>query len=303
MNNVIELNQVSKQFKQKAAVANISFHIPEGSITAILGPNGAGKTTTLSMMLGLMKPSSGTVRLFGEPPQVAHAKGRIGAMLQQVSVMDRLRVRELLALTRSYYAHPLAMEQLISLSRLSKNDLNLFTEKLSGGQKRSLNFALALAGNPDILFFDEPTVGLDTTARKEFWENVHLLSDQGKTIIFTTHYLQEADDAASRIILINKGNLIADGTPHQIKSQFIQRSVSFVMDEYHPARFEQMQLILPNCTLELDESHRKVTILTDNTDEVLRIIAREQWNVHDIELSQGRLDEAFEQLTQETEEV
>ncbi len=301
MNNVIELIEVSKQFKQKQAVDQISLQIAEGSVTAILGPNGAGKTTTLSMMLGLLEPTSGSVRLFGDHPRAAHANGRIGAMLQQVSVMDRLRVRELLALTRSYYAHPLDMEQLISISRLSKHDLELFTEKLSGGQKRSLNFALALAGNPDILFFDEPTVGLDTTARKQFWENTKQLAQQGKTIIFTTHYLQEADDAADRIVLINHGKLIADGTPNEVKSQFIRSSVSFIAEDLNSILIEQLERLFTDYTV--DFTRKKITISTDDTDAILRTIACEQLPVHDIQLNQGRLDEAFEQLTLETEEV
>lgn len=296
MNYAIELAQVSKTFKDKQAVNNISFQIPQGSITAILGPNGAGKTTTLSMMLGLIKPTTGEVKLLGHHPTSPPVRGRIGAMLQEVSVIHSLRIREVLELVRSYYPHPLSMEELITISRFSQDDLNQFTQKLSGGQKRSLNFTLALAGNPDILFFDEPTVGLDTTARQQFWDNTHKLANQGKTIIFTTHYLQEADDAAHRILLFNQGSLIADGTPSDIKAKLVKHSVSFLPQNSN----DEAQLSQQLNTL-FEHSYTKhqgrFIVHTDNTDDILRTIFTEQLPVYDIQTQQGRLDEAFEQLT------
>lgn len=295
MNHVIELKQVSKKFKDKQAVNNVSFQIAQGSITAILGPNGAGKTTTLSMMLGLMEPTSGEVKVLGSPPSSPIVREKIGVMLQEVSVMDSLRIHELLTLVRSYYPNPLSMEQLIKLTSFSQKDLNRFTDKLSGGQKRSLNFALALAGNPDILFFDEPTVGLDTTARRQFWEDTRKLASQGKTIIFSTHYLQEADDAADRILLFNQGEIIADDTPSNIKSKLMQRSVSFLPQTKDASLYAQLETLFSD--VGYYEQHGRIMISTPHSDDILRCIFEHALPVYDIQISEGRLDEAFEQLT------
>lgn len=295
MNHVIELTQVSKKFKDKQAVDNISFQIPQGSITAILGPNGAGKTTTLSMMLGLMEPTSGKVNILDHNPSSPLVREKIGVMLQEVSVMDSLRIHELLTLVRSYYANPLSMEQLIKLTRFSQTDLNRFTDKLSGGQKRSLNFALALAGNPDILFFDEPTVGLDTTARRHFWEDTRKLASQGKTIIFSTHYLQEADDAADRILLFNQGKIVADDTPANIKAKLMQRTVSFLPQINNDELYAQLETLFSDDGYH--EQQGRIVIPTEHSDDILRRIFEHALPVYDIQISEGRLDEAFEQLT------
>ncbi|MGG0823650.1 ABC transporter ATP-binding protein [Paenibacillus turicensis] len=295
MNHVIELTQVSKKFKDKQAVDNISFQIPQGSITAILGPNGAGKTTTLSMMLGLMEPTSGKVNILGHTPSSPLVREKIGVMLQEVSVMDSLRIHELLTLVRSYYPNPLSMEQLIKLTRFSQTDLNRFTDKLSGGQKRSLNFALALAGNPDILFFDEPTVGLDTTARRQFWEDTRKLASQGKTIIFSTHYLQEADDAADRILLFNQGKIVADDTPANLKAKLMQRTVSFLPQINNNELYAQLETLFSDDGYH--EQQGRIVIPTEHSDDILRRIFEHALPVYDIQISEGRLDEAFEQLT------
>jgi len=300
LNPVIELHHTSKTFNNKKAVNDVSFQIEQGSVTAILGPNGAGKTTTLSMMLGLLEPSQGSVKLFGSSPKERSVRERIGVMLQHVSIMDRLKVREILELTRSYYPNPMDMEFLIHLTGLTSNDLNRYTEKLSGGQKRSLGFAMALAGDPEVLFFDEPTVGLDTMARRRFWETVHKLAKQGKTILFTTHYLQEADDAANRIILFNQGSIVADGTPGEIKSRIIHSSLSFLSDQDGPELRNKLSL-LPSIINCYDKDGR-IHISTDDTDTALAAIFGNQLPVRDIRIHSGSLDEVFEQLTTTQEE-
>lgn len=301
MEIVVEMNQISKSFKEKKAVDNISFNIQKGSIVAILGPNGAGKTTTLSMMLGMLEPTQGTVKIFGQHPKDIAVREKIGAMLQQVSVIDRLKVREVLELFRSYYPHPMEMEYLINLTGLTPSDLNRYAEKLSGGQKRCLSFALALAGNPDLIFFDEPTVGLDTTARRRFWDSIRQLSSQGKTVVFTTHYLQEADDAADRILLISRGTLVADGTPEEIKARIVKRSLSFLSEQDSPEFRQQLQA-LPDI-LECYDKDGRIHVTTDDTDSALAAIFIGRLPVRDVRIDQGRLDEAFEQLTQNQEEA
>lgn len=301
MEVIVEMNQISKSFKEKKAVDHISFNIHKGSIVAILGPNGAGKTTTLSMMLGMLEPTQGTVKIFGQHPKDIKVREKIGAMLQQVSVIDRLKVREVIELFRSYYPNPMEMEFLINLTGLTPSDLNRYAEKLSGGQKRCLSFALALAGNPELLFLDEPTVGLDTTARRKFWASIRELSKQGKTVVFTTHYLQEADDAADRILLISQGALVADGTPEEIKSRIVKRSLSFLSDQDSP-EFRERLIALPSIA-ECYNKDGRIHVTTDNTDSVLAAIITGGFPVRDVRIDQGRLDEAFEQLTQNHEEA
>ncbi|MEK5183132.1 ABC transporter ATP-binding protein [Paenibacillus odorifer] len=301
MDNIIEMHGVSKIYKDKKAVDNISFNIAKGSITAILGPNGAGKTTALGMLLGLIEPTEGTVELFGHHPKDKVVREKTGAMLQEVSVMDRLKVREIIDLIRSYYPKPMDMEFLIKATGLAPADLNRYAEKLSGGQKRSLGFALALAGNPELIFFDEPTVGLDITSRRRFWETVRGLAEQGKTIVFTTHYLQEAEDIADRILLFSKGHLVADGSPDEIKSRIVKRSVSFLpVGDRSQLRRNLLELAaIEDCY----EKDGRIHVTTEDTDEALKAIFVAGLPVKDVRIDQGRLDEAFEQLTMNQEEA
>jgi ABC-2 type transport system ATP-binding protein len=299
MDCVLKVDHISKNFKDKKAVDNVSFCIGNGEVVAILGPNGAGKTTTISMILGLLKPTEGNISLFGQPPQEKSVREKIGTMLQEVSVMPGLKVKELLDLIRSYYPKPLPFDELVNLTGLTETDLNTMAEKLSGGQKRRLSFALALAGNPQLIIFDEPTVGMDITSRNRFWQTVNMLANQGRTIIFSTHYLQEADDFAQRILLFKSGGIIADGTPSEIKSTITKKTVSFTAD--------------PGMSLEplfnhplVDKVYRKddrVVIEADDTDKVLEFLFIEKLDVRDIAAESGKLEEAFAQLTAENKEV
>ena len=297
MDIIVKMNHVSKLFGNKKAVDNVSLSIEKGSIVAILGPNGAGKTTVLSMMLGLIKPSQGSLHVMGKNPKDIEVRKRIGAMLQEVSVMDGLKVRELITLIRSYYPNPLDMSQLTPLTGLEEEDLNRFATKLSGGQKRKLGFALALAGNPDLIFLDEPTVGLDVTARRMFWDKVRTLTTLGKTILFTTHYLQEAEDFADRVILFNQGVIIADGSPDDIKSRLTTCSVSFQSDDPH---IREALLKLPQVS-DVYEQEGRIHIVTEDTDSVLAFVFEHKYAVKHIRVEQGRLDDAFEQLTLQPE--
>lgn len=299
MPDAVTMRNVTKRFGKTLAINDVSFSIEEGSTVAILGPNGAGKTTAISMMLGLIDPTDGKVQLFNKNPKEIEVRKKIGAMLQEVSVVDKLKVHEIIALFRSYYPNPLSMEELIKLTGLKKDDLKKWADKLSGGQSRRVGFALALAGNPDLIFFDEPTVGLDITARRLFWEKVDMLKANGKTVIFTTHYLQEADDVAERIILFHHGEIIADGKPEDIKRKLTGRNVSFQMnDEDAIRKLQDLQVV----TGYYEKGNRHY-IVSEDTDAVLATIFQQNMDAKDIWLEQGRLEEAFEQLTAEPEEV
>lgn len=292
MNEIVSVSNTTKHFQQKTAVNNISFSMKKGEIAAILGPNGAGKTTVISMILGLLKPSKGEIKLFNRVPDDQQVREKIGVMLQEVSVMPGLKVSEILELFRSYYPNPLSMKELVSLTALTKEDLKTRAEKLSGGQKRRLSFALALAGNPELLIFDEPTVGMDTSSRHRFWQTIHGLADQGKTIIFSTHYLQEADDAAQRILFFADGRLVADDSPMQIRSRIQKQSVSFTLHSDESlerlSRHPEVERVIHN--------HKRTIIQTSNTDKVLALIFQENIHARDIRIEQGTLDEAFRQL-------
>ncbi|WP_217448361.1 ABC transporter ATP-binding protein [Bacillus tequilensis] len=292
MNETILVSNVTKQFQQKTAVNNISFSMKKGEIAAILGPNGAGKTTVISMILGLLKPSEGEIKLFNRAPHDQQVREQIGVMLQEVSVMPGLKVNEILELFRSYYPNPLSLKELVSLTALTTEDLKTRAEKLSGGQKRRLSFALALAGNPELLIFDEPTVGMDTSSRHRFWQTIHGLADQGKTIIFSTHYLQEADDAAQRILFFADGQLVADGSPMQLRSRMQKQSVSFALraDESleNLSRHPEVEQVI--------RKHQRIIIQTSNTDKVLALIFQENIQARDIRIEHGTLDEAFRRL-------
>src|SRR5690606_15993529 len=202
-------------------------------------------------------------------------------------------------LFRSYYPHPLSMEELIQLTGLEDKELNKRTEKLSGGQKRRVGFALALAGNPDLLFFDEPTVGMDITARQLFWNTVKDLSANGKTIIFSTHYLQEADDISDRIILFHRGRIIADEEPNLIKKQLIKQSVSFISEQ----DFLEKIFLQEAFVTDVYKKESRTYIVTDDTDAVLRTIFSSNLDVSDIRVEKGRLDDAFSQLVDAKKDV
>lgn len=292
MNNVIEVTDLTKTFKNKLAVDHVSFNIQKGEVVALLGPNGAGKTTTLLMMLGLIQPTNGTVNVLNDSAQKRNVRERIGVMLQHVSLMGGLKAIELLRLFRSYYPRPLPFKELCNITGLSAGDLNQRVEKLSGGQQQRVAFALALAGNPDVLFIDEPTVGMDSYSRKQFWEKINAFAAKGKTILFSTHYLQEADDIAHRILLFNKGKIVADGSPTNIKDKLTKQFVSFKTAQYVSIDMIRNQSFVMDCVIE----NENITISTSDTDAVLDWIYKLGMNPKNINIDRGGLEEAFEEL-------
>jgi ABC-2 type transport system ATP-binding protein len=213
---VATLTNITKRYGNTLALDGLNLALRPGEIVALLGPNGAGKSTAIKLLLGLIAPTSGTARVFGTDPRQAATRTRVGAMLQISRITEMLKVREHLDLFRSYYPHPLPTADIIRIAQLKGIEDRLFGE-LSGGQKQRVLFALALCGNPDLIFLDEPTVGMDIEARRGLWAEIRVLSALGKTVLLTTHYLEEADALADRIIVINKGRVISEGTPAEIK--------------------------------------------------------------------------------------
>ena len=221
---IASLRSVTKKFGQQVALDCLSLELRRGEVVALLGPNGAGKTTAVRLLLGLSQATSGEVRIFGGNPRDRASRLRLGAMLQVGRMPETLRVREHLQLFSSYYANPRPLEELLAVAGLEGLEEKLFGT-LSGGQKQRVLFALALCGDPDLICLDEPTVGMDVEARRAMWEQVRKLAARGKTILLTTHYLEEADALASRIVVIQKGKVIAEGTPQELKTADSSRSI------------------------------------------------------------------------------
>ena len=208
---------VTKRYGAITAVDEVSLAIAPGKVTAVLGPNGAGKTTAVRLMLGLTRPTSGSARLFGRDPNDPESRRRTGVMLQVAKVPETLRVREHLDLFRSYYRDPMPLEAALAAAGLTNVADRKYGE-LSGGQQQRVQFALAICGNPELLFLDEPTVGLDVIARRGFWQEIRRLSQSGRGILLTTHYLEEADALADRVVVLHEGRILADGTSSTLKA-------------------------------------------------------------------------------------
>ena len=221
---IAELRQAGKRYGSVTALDGFDLQVREGEVVALLGPNGAGKTTAVQILLGLARASSGSARLFGLDPRHPEARVRTGAMLQVSKVPETLKVREHLELVSSYYPHPLPRREALAAAGLDGLEDRLFG-RLSGGQRQRVLFALAICGDPDLLFLDEPTVGLDVEARRALWDVMRARSRAGRAILLTTHYLEEADALADRIVLIDRGRLLAEGTPAEIKARVRGRRI------------------------------------------------------------------------------
>jgi ABC-2 type transport system ATP-binding protein len=224
----ISLVGLTKSFKTPQgpvhAVRGVDISIAPGETVALLGPNGAGKSTTIDMLLGLSKPDAGHVSLFGLSPAQAIKIGAIGAMLQSGAVLRDLNVRELLTMMGSLFPHPLSVDEVIDQTNLG-DIADRKTQKLSGGQTQRVRFAVALISNPDLLVLDEPTVAMDVESRRDFWAAMRGFTSRGKTVIFATHYLEEADAYSDRIILMARGQVVADGPATEIKATVGLRTI------------------------------------------------------------------------------
>lgn len=209
------LDGVRKRFGDVLALDRVDLEVRRGEVLALLGPNGAGKTTAVNLLLGLMAPTEGAVRLFGKPPRMLAARQRVGAMLQISKVPETLKVREHLALVAAAYPQPLPFDAVIEVAGLAGLEDRLFG-RLSGGQRQRLLFALAVCGDPDLLFLDEPTVGLDVEARRGLWDAMRRRVEAGGTILLTTHHLEEAEALATRVVLLDRGRVVAEGTPEAV---------------------------------------------------------------------------------------
>lgn len=289
---VASLEGVSKNYGEVRALRNVDFTVRAGEVVALLGPNGAGKTTAVKLLLGLLPPDSGMARVFGGNPTNPENRMRTGAMLQVGKVPETLRVREHIDLFSSYYPRPLPLQEVLAAAGLEKLSDRKFGD-LSGGQRQRTLFALAICGNPDLLFLDEPTVGLDVEARRALWEEIRRLVGRGKTVLLTTHYLEEADALADRIAVIRQGEIIAEGTPAEIKSQTSGKRV-----RCGTALSVTALLQIPGVTdVKLDRE--AVEIHTGAAESVVRTLLGLDPALSGLEISSAGLEEAFLSLTRD----
>ncbi|MDN5865693.1 MAG: ABC transporter ATP-binding protein [Gammaproteobacteria bacterium] len=287
---VAELENVTKRYGNVTAVDGLSLAVRAGEVLSLLGPNGAGKTTSINLLLGLAQPGSGKARLFGRAPNDLAARRRIGVMLQSTILEGRVRVAEYVGHYARYYPSPTATREALELAGIE--DLaRQPVAKLSGGQKQRLMFALALCGNPELLFLDEPTAGLDVEARRALWSTLRALAEDGRTIVLTTHYLEEADALADRIVVINRGRVIAEGSPAEIKSRAALKRI----------RCKTRLAAEAIAALAQVHSAHKDGALTEistlQPEAVLRELLQQDPALAELEVSGARLEDAFLELT------
>ena len=290
---VVSFDNVSKHYGSLRAVDRLSLDLRAGETVALLGPNGAGKSTSLDMLLALRKPTSGRIRMFGSDPYHAVQAGRVGAMLQSGGLMPEVTVRELVTLVTGLQPHPVPVA-----TTLRRAGIEAIADQrvdwLSGGQTQRVRFALAIVGECDLIVLDEPTTAMDVETRRLFWASMKEEVAAGKTLLFATHYLEEADQAADRILVINRGRLLADGTPAEIKARAGAKRISFRLDNVD----EPVLLGLPGL-VSLDVRGDVVQIQSTDSDATLYALLDAGYRPREVEIGSLGLEQAFLAITAE----
>jgi ABC-2 type transport system ATP-binding protein len=286
----VKLTGLRKNFQQVQAVRGVDLSVESGEIVAFLGPNGAGKTTTIDMILGLSQPTEGDVSVYGMHPRQAVSRGLVSAVMQTGGLLKDLTVYETVEYTASLFAHTQSIKEVLSRAGITEiGDRRV--AKCSGGEQQRLRFALALLSDPELLVLDEPTTGMDVEGRRSFWAAIRKDAEQGRTVLFATHYLEEADNYADRIVLIRHGKIVADGTAAEIKAMSAGRTVRATL----PGADEAALGALPGVdSVEL----RGDTVLLHckDSDAAARYLLT-QTSAHDLEIAARGIEEAFLALT------
>jgi ABC-2 type transport system ATP-binding protein len=302
------LHEVTKRYRNGVvALDRVSLELRNGEIVALLGPNGAGKSTAVKLMMGLTSPTKGDVRVFGGDPRLAGNRLRTGVMLQVGRAPEMLRVREHVEIMRGYYPRPLPLGEIVRAAGLEGIEGRMFGQ-LSGGQKRRVLFALALAGDPDLIFLDEPTVGLDIEARRRMWAEIRSLRGRGKTVLLTTHYLEEADALADRIIVLNKGRVICEGSPAEVRATANAQSNSRDRNDSHSVlqnikllsfqtKLSREQILTLSGVQQVDTSGSGVVVTTSAPESTLRELLALDPELSGLDVRSPALEDAFLTLT------
>lgn len=286
------LHGVRKRYGKQLALDGVDLEVRRGELLAVLGPNGAGKSTSVSLMLGLIRPDAGRVALFGRDPQDIEARRRIGVMLQSANLPPTLRVGELLRLTASYYPNPRTVAESADMAGIADLLMRPY-RKLSGGQQRRVQFALALCGRPDLLFLDEPTVGMDIEARQKLWATMRALVAEGCSVVLTTHYLEEAEALAQRVVVLGRGRVLSEGSVDALRARVAMTRIRCVSDLDAAAVAGWPQV---NGAMREDG---RLIITTAHAENVLRRLLDADPALGELEVRRAGLAEAFTELTRE----
>ena len=297
----VELRGAAKTYRNAGtvvhAVRGIDVSIERGETVALLGPNGAGKSTTIDMVLGLISPDSGAVSLLGGPPKEAVARGMVGTMLQSGALIRDVTPRELIAMMAALHPHPLDVDEALKLAGITEV-AGRRAQKLSGGQAQRVRFALALVPDPPVLILDEPTVGMDVEARRAFWLSVRAFAARGKTIIFATHYLEEADAYADRAVLMSHGRIVADGPTSEIRARVGTRTIRATLPDADLTALAS----LPGVTT-ADRRGEAIVLICTDSDAAIRALVETYPDARDMEIASAGLEDAFIELTGDRDET
>jgi ABC-2 type transport system ATP-binding protein len=287
----LEIDRINSYYGDSHILFDVSMRVEKADVVALLGRNGAGKSTTIGLLLGLERPDSGRVAVLGGGPERAVAAGRVAAMLQEGGLPPGATVAELVDFVRQLYPRPLPLSEVLELAGLTELARRR-NERLSGGQAQRVRFALAIAGDPELAFLDEPTTGMDVEARHAFWERMRAFAAEGRTVLFATHYLEEADAVADRVLVLQRGRVVADGPVTAIKARSSRRTVRCTLPGADPGALGG----LPGVT-EVSRHGDSVRLATTDADATVRALFASGLEVRDLEVSGGGLEEAFLALT------
>ncbi|WP_369930509.1 ABC transporter ATP-binding protein [Xanthomonas sp. NCPPB 2632] len=297
MNNdtcIARLDRVGKRYGNVVALDGIDLSIHRGEVLALLGPNGAGKSTSIGLLLGLIRADSGTASLFGRDPQDIQARRRIGVMLQSASLPPTLKLRELLTVTASYYPEPRGIAECAALAGITDLMGRKYAD-LSGGQQRRAQFAMALAGRPEILFLDEPTVGMDVASRQSLWSSIRTLVAGGCAVVLTTHYLEEAEALADRVCVVARGKVISEGSVDALRAHVAVRRVRCV------TRTDIATVSAWPGVASVELQHGRLSLATADAESVVRRLLAADEGLSELEVQRAGLAEAFAEITRESE--
>jgi ABC-type multidrug transport system ATPase subunit len=289
---VAELICATKSYGRTLALDGVSLQARRGELLAVLGPNGAGKTTAIAIWLGLIEPDKGSALLMGGRPSDIECRRRVGVMMQEVEINKQLRVREIIALTASYYRNPMSMEDTLALTGTTDLADRLYG-KLSGGQKRKVQFAVAVCGRPELLFLDEPTAGLDVQTRQSIWATIQDLLVRGCSVVLTTHYLEEAEALADRVVVLSKSRVIASGSVAEMRGLVSRRLIRC------DSRFPAEEIRTWPGVIEVIRDEQRLHITATDAEAVARRLLIADRDLRNLEVRQASLNEAFEELTKE----
>ena len=286
---ILQVTNLVKKIKGKTILDHISFEVGQGDCLALIGPNGAGKTTLMSCILGDKKPSSGQVLIDGK---AGKAKNKIAVLLQENTIPNSLKVEELIAFFQDISENGLSKVEIQALLQFKDDQYQQFANKLSGGQKRLLAFVLCLIGKPDILFLDEPTAGMDTTTRQRFWEIINDLKKSGVTILYSSHYIEEVEHTADRILVLHQGKLIRDTTPYAMRHEEKEKQVTL------PSSFVNIVHGLPDIN-EITEKRDVISFMTKDIEKVWQSLEEAGCGISDIEIQNKTLLDSLFDSTRE----